>query len=134
MESEMARVAAVFEANQSPESQKEDLHTDPQEAGLENDSLSREEVPGEVTLGEAEGGSGWRVMTNPITMEIIANFLSDKDLVSLCLTSKTTKNIVKQMDSSCWRKRAQKLEAVLRLDATDSTSTTYKELIRTLRN
>ena len=112
---------------QTPENQEEEYHTDAEEAGQENVSLSKEEVPGEVTLGEAAGGSGWRVLTNPIMMEKISYFLSDKDLVALCMASKTTKNIVDQMDSSCWRKKVQKLEAVLRLDTTDSTSTTYKE-------
>ena len=64
-------------------------------------------------------------MTNPIMMETISKFLSDKDLVALCLASKTTKKIVDQIDSSCWRKRALKLETVLRLDdATDDTDST----------
>ena len=58
-------------------------------------------------------------------MEKIADLLSDKDLVSLCLASKSSKKIVDRMDSSCWRKRAQKLEAVLRLVFADSTP--YKE-------
>ena len=66
-------------------------------------------------------------MTNPIIMEIIANCVSDKDLVSLCLASKTTKKIVDQMDSSCWRKRAQKLEAFLRMHTRATDSTPYKE-------
>ena len=122
----MANPGAILDAIETQESKEQQPHTDPDQVDQENHFQSREEVTGQVTLGEASGGSGWRaVMTNPITMEIIANFLSDKDLVSLCLTSKTTKNIVKQMDSSCWRKRAQKLEAVLRLEASDSTP--YKE-------
>ena len=41
--------------------------------------------------------------------------------MSLCLASKSSKKIVDRMDSSCWRKQAQKLEAVLRLEATGST-------------
>ena len=75
-------------------------------------------------------------MTIPIMMEKISNFLSYKDLVALCLASKTTKKIVDQMDSSCWRKRALKLEAVLRFeDATVTTdSTSYKEMFLILKS
>ena len=113
---------------QTPENQEEEYHTDAEEAGQENVSQSKGEVPGEVTLSEAAGGSGWRVMTNPIMMEKISNFLSDKDLLAMCLASKTTKKIVDQMDPICWRKRALKLEAVLREDATVTTDpTSYKE-------
>jgi len=119
-ESEMDVLAAI----KTLEIQEKLPHTDPGEADQVN---VREEVPVEVTFSEAADGIGWRVMTNPIMMEKISHFLSDKDLVALCMASKTTKNIVDQMDSSCWRKKVQKLEAVLRLDATDSTSTTYKE-------
>ena len=110
--------------------QEQHLHTDLEEASHEDDPKSRDEAPGEVILGE--GGSGWGAMTNPIIMDNISNFLSDKDLVALCLASKNTKKIVDHMDS-IWSKRALKLEGVLRLDAaTDSTSNketrkTYKE-------
>ena len=100
----MARVGGVFVVIQAPESQEEQLHTDPEEAGRENDQQSREEVPGEVTLGEATGGSGWRALTIPIIMDKIANLLSDKDLVSLCLTSKTSSNLK-------WKGWLSKLEA-----------------------
>ena len=126
-ESEMG--GSVFATNLTPKNQEEEeYHTDPEEADQVNNSHSREEAPGEITFGEAAGGSRWRVMTNPIMMDKIANLLSDKDLVALCLTSKTTKKIVDQMDSSCWRRRAYKLEAVLRLGATVTTDTTsYKE-------
>ena len=65
---------------------------------------------------------------NLILMDTIAKLLSDKDLVALCLTSKTTKKIVDQMDSSCWRKRANILEAVLTLEATDRTSSKERYL------
>ena len=92
----------------------------------ENLGESEMAIPGAV-LDAIQTRSGWRAMTNPIIMEKIADFLSDKDLVCLCLTSKITKKIVDQMDSSCWRKRAQKLEAVLRLHTPATDSTPYKE-------
>lgn len=78
---------------------------------------------------EMESGAQklWNVMTNEIVMEKIATFLSDKDLVELCLVSRMTNKIMDQMDSSCWRKRAKKLQAVLRLDAEATDSTTYKQ-------
>lgn len=86
------------------------------------------QVCGEVIFGEDAEGLGWRVMTNPILMEKISDYLSYIDLAAFCLASKTTKKIVDQMDSSCWRRRAFKLDAVLRLDSTITTNTTsYKQ-------
>ena len=127
------RVAAVLAALETLESQDQQPHTDPEEAGQENVSKCREEVPGEVVLCEAAGPSRLMVMRNPILMDNIANYLSAKDLVALCLTSKTTKRIVDWMDSSCWGKRARKLGALLKIEATDLTSTTYKERYLFLR-
>ena len=114
---------------QTPENQEGEYHTDAEEAGQENVSQSKGEVPGEVTLSEAAGGSGWRVLTNPIMMEKNSDFLSDKDLLAMCLASKTARKIVDQMDSICWRKRALKLKAVLREDATVTTDpTSYPQI------
>ena len=120
----MARPRVDLDALQTQENKEEQPHTDPEK---DNDLQSREEGPREVILCEAAGPSRLVVVTNPIIVEKIANFLSDKDLVSLCLASKTTKKIVDLMDSSCWRKRAQKLEAVLRLHTRATDSTPYKE-------
>ena len=93
---------AVLAAIQTPENQEEHLHTDPEEADHENDPKAREEAPGKVILGE--GGSGWIAMTNLIIMDKISHFLSEMDLVTLCLASKTMKKIVDHMDSICWSK------------------------------
>ena len=127
----MANPRAVLGAIQTGDNKGQHPHTDPEQ---DKNSQSRgSKVSGEDTLCEASGGSRWRAVNNPIIMEIIANFLSDKDLVSLCLTSKKTKKIVDLMDSSCWRKRAKKLEAVLRLHTCDTVSTPYKERYILLR-
>ena len=121
------RLEAVLAALETVESQEQEqqLHTDPEEAGQENVSHWKEVLG--VILCEAAGPSRLNVMMNPILMDKIANYLSDKDLVALCLASKTTKKIIDRMDSSCWGKRAKLLEAVLRLEATDWTRTSSKE-------
>ena len=53
--SEMAKPGAFFDAIQALGNQEEEPHTNPEKAVQENVSKSREEVPGEVTLGEAGG-------------------------------------------------------------------------------